>query len=86
MVKVETSTGFICEVDENAFNDVRLLAALRKLRNGDGTAILDVAEFVLAEKDIERLYKHVEENGRVPLEKFGNELTDIIQASNSGKK
>lgn len=84
---ITTQSGFTTEVNENVVDDVRLVRAIQKLQQGDGTAILDVADIILSEKEQEKLFEHISvEGGRVPVGAFGAELTEIITSLRSGKK
>ena len=84
MTKVTTESGFVAEVDESVFNDMRLLEAIRDC-DTDVMKIPVVVEKILPGRK-EDLYKHVEVDGRVTIEAITKEITGIISALKDGKK
>ena len=85
-MKVELKDGYIVEVDENVQNDWSFLAKLRKIDKGEAGLIVDVAEFLLGgEDEVERLAKHLEVDGRTPLDTMVDALTEVMEAVNELK-
>lgn len=78
MVNIKTESGFSCKIDENVVDDMRFLRLLRK---ADENSIFldDLARAILGDDATEALYNHIEEDNRVPIEKFSNELREIIE-------
>jgi len=83
--KIETLSGFECEIDEEALDDFRFLKLLRESEK-DYTAVCDVVSFLLGE-DEERFMEHLAvDGGRVPLARVKEELKAIFTALKSKKK
>lgn len=87
MKKGKTKSGFEFEVDENVVNDMRLVDAVAEVADGSNPlAISFVVKTILGDAK-EALYKHVaEEDGRVPVEKINDEVTEIINLLGSSGK
>ena len=80
---VTTSTGFTCQVEIDALNDMRVMKIIRQIEHSDDTeqAFLfnDLAELILSADDYNKLEKHVEtESGRVPVDKIYSEFAEIF--------
>lgn len=85
-MKVELKDGYIANVDENCQNDWSFLAKLRKVDKGDAGLIVDVAEILLGgEDEVERLAKHLEVEGRTPVDAMVDALTEVMEAVNELK-
>ena len=85
-MKVELKDGFVVEVDDNCQNDWGFLSKLRKIDKGDAGLIVDVAEILLGgEDEVERLAKHLEVDGRTPVDKMVDALTEIMESVNELK-
>lgn len=85
-MKVTMKDGFSVNVNEDCSNDWNFLAKLRKIDKGDAGLIVDVAEILLGgEEEVEKLAKHLEVNGRTPLDAMVNALTEIMESINSVK-
>lgn len=86
MIKGKTSTGFEYEIEETAFDDMRLLGALTKLEKGDTMQLPLIVERVLGEEQEEKLYRHLEETeGRASITGASNEITEIFKNAKPGK-
>ena len=88
MEKVVTSTGFECEIDPDALNDMELFDCIMKLQKGDMMQLPEIFGKLLYEEDYERLKDHCRtESGRVPIERISEELNNIFtEMSGIGKK
>ena len=80
---VTTSTGFTCQVEIDALNDIKVLKIIRELMKADDAeaAFLydDLANIILSADDYKRLEEHVKtESGRVPVDKLYKEFTEIF--------
>lgn len=85
MKQIETSTGFSCNVNELAADDIEFLDLLCDLDDGEIKAYRKVLKKLLSDDDIKRLFDHVRtEDGRVPVSAISAELVDIIKSL--GKK
>lgn len=87
MIKGKTSSGFGFSVKEEAFDDMRVVDALAKIADGtDPLKLSFLTEHILGREQREALYKHLEEDGRVPIEKAGKEIMEIFaEYGNAGK-
>ncbi|MEA4965384.1 MAG: hypothetical protein VB055_06145 [Oscillospiraceae bacterium] len=84
---IETTSGFECDIDESALNDMELLDDLIALDQGDVLQFPTVIRKFLGPDDKKRLYDHLRgEDGRVPVDAFGVELADIIKGLQDKKK
>lgn len=87
MTEVKTSCGFEASVDEEAVNDMAFLEALTDFQDGDATALPKLARLFLKPEDRKRLYELLkDENGRTPIDKAVNQITEILGQLNSKKK
>ena len=90
LIHVKTESGFECDVNVRALNDMRMLDDLVELDNGNASVYPRIINRLLPPEQKERLYEHIQdEDGVVPIEKFGEELKQIfaaIGANNSAKK
>lgn len=85
-MKIELKDGFSVNVDENCQNDWGFLSKLRKIDKGDAGLIVDVAETLLGgEEEVERLAKHLEVDGRTPVDAMIDALSEIMEAVNGLK-
>ena len=83
--KIETPSGFTCEIDEERLDDFRFLELLRETEK-NATAYSDLVTFLLGE-DKERLMAHLAlETGRVPVAAVRDEVTAIMQELSNAKK
>ena len=87
MVKeITTASGFTCEIDEAAMNDMELLEALRDIDNGNPTRFSDVLTMLIGDQK-KALYDFVRnEAGRVPVDAVSDILKEIFSAYSSLKK
>lgn len=86
MIDLKTKSGFEISLDEDTMNNMELLDALTALQEGDGTQMSHIIPMVLGKDGKKRLYDHLRlPNGRVPTNAVDDELSEIMQALNSGK-
>lgn len=87
MTTVTTKSGFTCDVDEVALDNMELLDVLADLADGDVLAVPKFARFILHTEDKKRLYEHLRtEDGRVPTDRFSAELLEIFTTLGEAKK
>lgn len=87
LIHVKTESGFECDVNINALNDMRMLDDLVELDNGNAVVYPRVINRLLPPEDKERLYEHIQdEDGVVPIDKFGEELKQIFAAVGADQK
>ena len=87
LTHIVTRSGFECDINEAALNDAELLDAIVEFDGGNPLAYRGIMEKLTGAAVKKALYDHCRsEDGRVPWEKLGEELTDIISGLNSKKK
>ena len=87
IVHVKTESGFECDFERDAFNDMELLEAVENMDNGEAMAFLPFVRKLFAPEDKKRLYDSVREpDGRVPVEKIGQVIGEIIKALPEAEK
>lgn len=87
MQKVITKSGFECLVDKKQMDDMELVDKIAEADAGNPLAVSAVIEKVLGKEQKVKLYNHLRnEDGRVPIEKVGEEIVEIITSlGNEGK-
>ena len=77
-MKVETSTGFKCDVDENVLKQYRFVKLVTMIEK-DASAIFGMISMLLGENE-ERLMDHLYNTlGHYPeIEEVANEVNDIL--------
>lgn len=87
MREVKTESGFVCEVDEQAFNDMELLEDLAALDGGDVRRVPAIVVQLLGTEGKKALYNHIRtESGRVPIDAAVEEIKRVMEALSEGKK
>lgn len=92
-MKITTESGFSCEVNENALDDMRVFEALITM-DEDGTAAFDklkatlfVLTNILGEKGKDSLYKFIEEReGRAGTKAVSAMIVEIFNEMGSNAK
>ena len=80
-MKGKTASGFAFSVDETVLDDMRVVDAIAEIESGaNPAAISTLLNRILGKEQKERLYEHIEENGRVPVKKTVDEIVEIFQA------
>lgn len=80
-MKIHTTSGFVCEINEKKAKDWRFAKALADCDSGDNSRILKGATFALPfllEENEKKLMEHVSENGIADSEKMMNEFNEIV--------
>ena len=81
MQKVTTKSGFKCLINKEQLNDMELVDKIAEADAGNPLAVSAVIEKILGKEQKSKLYNHLRnEDGRVPIEKVGDEITEIITA------
>lgn len=81
MIKGTTKTGFKFEIDEKTMDNMELVDAIAELEDNDNDPMnfSRLVKRLLGNDGRRRLYDHVrEEDGRVPMNKIGDEIADIL--------
>ncbi len=85
-MKVKTATGFECEIETAAMNDMEVLDLVVRIDGGDALAYSPFLTKLLGKENKARLYDHVrEEDGRVPIEKVAAEVGEILEQAGEKK-
>lgn len=85
-MKGTTRSGFEFDIPDETRNDMELLEALIDLQEGDGIALAQIAKKILG-KQKKALYDHLRtEDGRVPIDKVGDEVLEIFKTLRDGPK
>ena len=80
MVKIKTSSGFECELDEAFRDDFELLENLVRPDKGDPSVLTDVINGIFGEAK-PALYEHCrKENGRVSTMAVMQEVRDVFSS------
>lgn len=88
MTELITSTGFICQVDENCLDDMEMLEQVVEVDKGNVLVIPDMLVKLLGAEGKQALYNHVRTaDGRVPMTACAEEIASIFnELQESGKK
>ena len=90
MTQVKLECGFEAEVDEGKVNDMEFLDMVYDFDADDEKrifALKRISDMLLKPEDKKRLYDAIrDENGRVPIDRFGEAMSNIIGQLNSKKK
>lgn len=85
MKQIKTRTGFECEIDPIVMDDMELFDLVVRIDRNDVVAYSLFLDKILGEKKAS-LYDHVREaDGRVPIMKLSDEISDILEQL-GGKK
>ena len=83
MVKVQTTSGFVCNVDERKAKDWNFLEALVDCENENESialrGITKVVPLLLGTNEFEKLKKHVEKDGIADVEVMMSEFKEILE-------
>lgn len=87
MTQITTSSGFACEVNEAALDDMELLELIEALEERESVSAYRKIIDKILPGERQRLYEHVRtEDGRVPISAVSAEIADIFRLIKSGKK
>ena len=76
MLKVKTSTGFECKIDENVLNKYKFVKLLGKIEKAP-QAVPELIEMLLGEQE-EKMIEHL--GGDPDAEQIAKEIGDIFNA------
>ena len=80
-IAVTTDTGFKCDVNRDALNDVELLDDIIDMNNGELISVHRIVDKVIGKEQRAALYDHVrDDKGVVKLDAISAELTNIFDA------
>lgn len=87
MKRGKTKSGFSFTLDDKVFDDMELLESLVDIDKGNSAALPMVVSKILGKEQKNALYEHCrDDDGRVPVSKVGQELTEIFEAFGESKK
>lgn len=82
MVKIQTTSGFVCTVDERKAKTWDFLEALADCEADDESTQLKgmrkIVPYLLGKEDFDKLKKHVEKDGLVDIEDIMSEFKEIL--------
>ena len=82
MVKIQTMSGFVCNVDERKAKTWDFLEALVDCEAEDESTQLmgmrKIVPYLLGKEDFDKLKKHVEKDGLVDIEDIMSEFKEIL--------
>lgn len=84
MIEGTTKNGFNFRIEEDIADDWEILEAIRK-SNEDAAYVIDVAEKVLGNEQLEDLKEHCRENGKVRITRMSEALAEIFDSANTLK-
>lgn len=81
-MKIKTSSGFECNINERCFNDWRYIQSMKKVQSGEDALIIDgitsVVSLVLG-KEEQRLIEHIADgDGFADTTKLVREFNEIV--------
>lgn len=85
-MKVKTSAGFSCEIDEEALGDWETVERLIDVEKGDLRILPDVMKDLIGEDGYEGAKNFVRtEKGRVPTQKLTELFYEVLTAARSSE-
>lgn len=85
-MKAKLRDGYEVQISDNITDDWNFLKVLRKIDKGETGMIVDAAEIILGgEKEVDRLAKHLEVEGKTSLEAMVSAITELIESVNELK-
>ena len=83
MVKIQTTSGFVCNVDERKAKSWEFLEALVDCESKDESTALrgmkNIVPLLLGQDGLDRLKKHTEKDGYSDIEDMMAEFKEIIE-------
>ena len=90
VTEIVTKTGFECEVDSEAVDDMEFFEKLAEMTESDAKAVINMPKIVRAligEEQKKALYDHCRNAaGRVPVKAVEDEIGDIMNGLSESKK
>lgn len=83
--RIETKSGFVCEIDEAVVNDMEVLDLVVEIEKGNVLKYPSLLEKLLGADLKQKLYDHVRVDGRVPYAAVDAEISDIFSGIGGGK-
>lgn len=85
MTCIETSSGFKCQIEEEALDDIELLEHLSRLDRGEVAYLPDAVKQLLGEAQRKALYEHLRDHGRVSVRAVAEVMGEIISGLTTKK-
>lgn len=83
--RIETKSGFVCQIDEAVVNDMEVLDLIVEIENGNVLKYPTLLGKLLGTELKQKLYDHVRVDGRVPYAAVDAEISDIFSGLGGGK-
>jgi hypothetical protein len=83
--RIETKSGFVCEIDEAVVNDMEVLDLIVEIEKGNVLKYPALLDKLLGTELKQKLYDHVRVDGRVPYVAVDAEISDIFSGIGGGK-
>lgn len=79
MITGKTKSGFEYSIEDFALDNFELVEEFAKADAGDAAALIRAIEMLIGKEQKKKLYDHLRtEHGNVPIEKFKDELSEIL--------
>lgn len=85
MIEGKLKNGFKYTLEDEVVQDWELLRALRKVDKGETALIVDVAETLLGEAQLDKLVNYMKKEGRVTIERMVEAITEIMEENGETK-
>lgn len=86
-MRIETESGFSCEINNEALNDWEVVEKLVDAQGGDYAAMIDVLRDIIGTEGYNAAKDHVRaDNGRVPADKIQTLFFEILTAAGKVNK
>ena len=83
--RIETKSGFVCDIDDAVVNDMEVLDLVVEIEKGNVLKYPVLLEKLLGAELKKKLYDHVRVDGRVPYAAVDAEISDIFSGIGGGK-
>lgn len=83
--RIETKSGFVCQIDEAVVNDMEVLDLIVEIEKGNVLKYPALLDKLLGTELKQKLYDHVRFDGRVPYSAVDAEISDIFSGIGGGK-
>ena len=83
--RIETKSGFVCDIDEAVVNDMEVLDLIVEIEKGNVLKYPALLDKLLGTELKQKLYDHVRLDGRVPYSDVDAEISDIFSGIGGGK-
>lgn len=82
-MKAQLKDGFEVDINEDAMNRWSFLSRLRKIDKGETGLIVDIAEQLLGEEQVEKLAEHLDDAADAMIAAIGEIMESVKELKNS---